>query len=94
MEEQQYKTLVKLLSSIDSKLTILVNLQKTTIKTPDLGKEKKAILKLCNGKNTIEDMAKTSNKIKNNIKVTLSHLKKKGLIRSAKINKKTVYVKF
>lgn len=93
MEEKQFKALTKVLNSIDSKLSILINLQKSTIKTPDLGKEEKIILKLCNGKNTIENMVKVCNKTKNNIKVTMNHLKKKGMVKSAKINKKIVYVK-
>lgn len=93
MEDEQFKAFTKILNSIDNKLSILINLQSITRKIPDLGKEEKSVLKLCNGKNSVEDMTKVTDKTRKNVEVTLSHLKKKGLIRSTQINKKTVYVK-
>jgi len=93
MEDKQFKQLLEIIKNIDGKLSILISLQKSSVKPAKLGTEEKAILKLCNGKNTIEDMAKICKKTKNNIKVTMSHLKKKGMIRSTKNNKKLVYVK-
>ena len=93
MEEKQFKQLSAILKNIDAKLAILISLQKSSIKPPKLGTEAKAILKLCNGKNSVDDMVKNTKKRKNTIEVTLNHLRKKGLIRTIKINKKTVYVK-
>ena len=93
MEEKQFRQVLGTLKNIDSKLSILISLQKSSAKPPQLGKEEKIILKLCNGKNSTDEIAKISKKQKNNVKVTLSHLKKKGLIRSSKFNKKIVYVK-
>jgi len=93
MEDKQFKALTKILKDIDGKLTILVNLQKLSVKTPDLSKEQKEILKLCNGKNGVKDIAKISNKTNHSIEIILGRIRKKGIIKSIKINKKTVYVK-
>jgi len=93
MDEKQFKQILGMLKNIDSKLSILISIQKSSIEPPKLGKEEKSILKLCNGKNSVEEMTKITNKTRSNIEVTINHLKKKGLIRSTKINKKTVYVK-
>jgi len=93
LDDKQFKQLIVALKDINGKLSILISLHKSSTKPPKLGEEEKIILKLCNGKNSNEDMAKATNKTKNNIKVTLTHLRKKGLIRTSKINKKTVYVK-
>ena len=93
MEDKQFKALTKILNGMDNKLTVLVNLQRLSVKTPELSKEQKEILKLCNGKKGVADIAKISNKTKHSIKIILSHIRKKGIIKSTKINKKTVYVK-
>jgi len=93
MQNDQDKQMLKILRDIDTKLSILISLHKSAGKPSTLGKEEKAIFKLCNGKNSIEEISKIADKKKNNVKVTLNHLKKKGLIRSSKFNGKTVYVK-
>lgn len=93
MDDNQYKPLLKILKGIDQKLSILISLQKTSSKPTKLGSEANTILKLCNGKSSIDDIMKTTNKTKGNVKTTLSFLRKKGLIKTIKINKKTVYVK-
>jgi len=93
MQNEQDKQMLNVLKSIDTKLSILISLQKSSTKPVNLAKEEKTIFKLCNGKNTIDEISKTANKKKNNVKVTLNHLKKKGLIRSSKFNGKTTYVK-
>jgi len=93
MEEKQFKQMISVLKDIDSKIAVLISLQKSSLKPPKLGKETKIIFKLCNGKNSVVDMAKITKKRKNAIEVALNYLRKKGLIRTTKINKKTVYVK-
>lgn len=93
LEDKQFKQLLGSIKDIEGKLSILISLQKSSTKPPKLGTEEKSVLKLCNGKNSIDEISKTVNKKKNNVKVTLTHLKKKGLIRSSKFNKKIVYVK-
>ncbi len=93
MEEKQFKQFIGLLRDIDSKISILISLQKSSMKPPKLGKETNAVFKLCNGKNSVDDMVKILKKRKNAIEVSLNYLRKKGLIRTTKINKKTVYVK-
>ncbi|BDQ31303.1 hypothetical protein NZNM25_03040 [Nitrosopumilus zosterae] len=93
MQNEQDKQILKVLKDIDSKLSILISLQKTSFTPPKLGAEEKAILKLCNGKNTIKEIMEITSKKKNNVKSTLSHLRKKGIIKSTTMNKKIVYVK-
>ena len=93
MDEKQFKQLISVLKDIDSKISILISLQKSSIKPPKLGKETNAVFKLCNGKNSVDDMVKNLEKRKNAIEVLLNYLRKKGLIRTTKIKKKTVYVK-
>jgi len=93
MQNEQDKQILKVLKDIDSKLSILISLQKTIAKPANLGKAEKEILKLCNGKNTMKDIMEITSKKKNNVESTLSHLRKKGIIKSATMNKKTVYVK-
>jgi len=93
MDEKQFKQLLKTLKDIDSKLSILISLHKSTIKQPKIGEEAKSILKLCNGKNSVEDMITITKKKRNTIEVSLSSLRKKGLIRSTNFKNKTVYVK-
>jgi len=93
MNEKQFKQILKILKDIDAKLSILISLHKATIKPPKLGKEAKAILKLCNGKNSVEGMITITKKKRNTIEVALTQLRKKGLIRTANFKNKTVYVK-
>lgn len=93
MDEKQFSQLIKGLKNIEDKLTILVNVQKASVKQPELTNEEKIILKMCNGKNTVPDMVKSTNKTRNSIDITLSRLRKKGIIKSTSINKKTVYVR-
>ena len=93
MDEKQFSQLIKSLKNIEDKLTILVNVQKASVKQPELTNEEKIILKMCNGKNTVLDMVKSTNKTRNSIDITLSRLRKKGIIKSTSINKKTAYVR-
>lgn len=93
MKEVEIKQLLGILKNIDQKLAILISLQKASSKPPKLGDEEKTILKLCNGKNTIKEIMEITAKEKNNVESTLSHLRKKGIIKSATLNKKIVYVK-
>ena len=93
MEEKQFKQLINTLRDIDGKLSVLISLQKSSRKTPTLSKEQKDILKLCNGKNSVKDMAKITNKTPHSIETILSRIRKKGIIKSTTKNKKTVYVK-
>jgi uncharacterized protein YdcH (DUF465 family) len=91
MSSKQFRELIDLLKSIDDKLDTLVNFQRTLMPKPKLGKEEKKILKLCDRKNTIDDMMTKTAKSRNDVKVTLTRLRKKGLIRSTKVKNKLVY---
>jgi DNA-binding MarR family transcriptional regulator len=93
MNDSQFEHFANSLKRLENKLDILITLQKSSVKRPEVSGEEKNILKLCNGKHTIQDIANKTNKTINNVKVTLAHLKKKGLIISTKIKNKLVYVK-
>lgn len=93
MDDLQYKQLIASMKRLEDKFDILISLQKSSVKRPEVSGEERIILTLCNGKYTIQEMASETNKTTNNVKVTLTHLKKKGLIKSTKINSKLVYVK-
>ena len=93
MEDKQFKSLVKILSSIDDKLMLLINFEKSRVKPPTLGNEERIILKLCNGKNNVEDIQKSTNKTKKSIEHCIARLKKKGIIKNIALNKKRTYVK-
>jgi len=93
MNDDKLNQILKTLKDINNKLSILISLQKSLMESPKLGEEVKAILKLCNGKNSVEDMIKISKKNRNTIEVALSYLRKKAIIRSTKFKNKTVYVK-
>jgi hypothetical protein len=93
MSSKQFEEMMNLLRGIEEKLDTLVNFQRTLMPKPKLGKEEKKTLKLCDRKNTIADMVAKTGKTSNNVKVTLTSLRKKGLIRSVKIKNKLVYEK-
>jgi len=91
INKKQFDRLLKSLKSIESKLETLIILQKAVTPKPKLGDEQKKILQLCDKKHTIEDIAKETGKTTNNVKSTLSKLRKKGLIKSVKLKDKVVY---
>ena len=82
---------MKLLKSIETKLNVLVNLLRASLPKPKITPEERKILKLCDKKHTIDDMVKATGKTRNNVKVTLTHLRHKGLISSIKLEGKVVY---
>lgn len=88
---EQFKLLIRSLRNIESKLDVLITLQKSVTPKPYLGVEEKKILKLCDKKHTIDDIMKVTGKKKNNINVVLSHLRKKSQIRSVRSKGKIVY---
>jgi len=93
MEKSQFAELINTIKRLERKLDILISIVKTMAPKPTIGTEEKGILTLCNAKNSIDDMVQKTNKSRNNIRVILSHLKSKGLIKSIKIKNKLVYVK-
>lgn len=93
MDNNQFKQLLDVLKDISSKLSILIAFEKSSAKPQKIGGEEGIILKLCNGKNSIDNMIESTGKKRNNIEVVLTHLRKKGMIRSTRYLDKTVYVK-
>jgi DNA-binding transcriptional ArsR family regulator len=93
MSKKQFEELLKSLKGIEDKLEILINLQKTILPKPSLGDEERKVLKLCDRKHTIDDIVRETGKSENNVKVTLSRLRDKGLIRSVEIKNRLVYEK-
>lgn len=88
---KQIEGLLKSIENIESNLDLLVSLQMATMKKPDVGKEEKKILKLCDKKHTMADIVKATNKKEGTIGATLNHLKAKALIRTVIVDGKTVY---
>jgi hypothetical protein len=93
MSSKQYKEVISLLKSIEEELDTLVNFQRTLMPKPKLGKEERKVLKLCDRKNTIAEIATKTGKTSNNVNFILSQLRGKGTIRSVKIKNRTVYEK-
>lgn len=93
MNEKQFKELIQVIRSLENKLDTLVTVTKRSVPKLTVSGEEKNILKLCNKQNSIDDMISKTGKTRNNIKVTLTHLRKKGLIKSVKMKGKLVYVK-
>jgi len=91
VSNEQFEEMLKSVRSIESKLDIMVSLQRASAPMPKIGKEEKRILKLCDKKHTIADMIQETQKKEGTINSTLNHLKAKGLIQTAKIDNKTVY---
>ncbi len=91
MNETQFLELMNLLKNIEMKLNVLVKLLKTIMPKPKITPEEKKILKLCDKKNTIDNMMKKTGKTRTNVKFILSQLRSKGLIESTKIKDKLVY---
>lgn len=91
MNETQFLELMNLLKNIEMKLNVLVKLLKVTIPKPKITPEEKKILKLCDKKNTIDNMVKETGKTRTNVSFILSQLRSKGLIESTKIKDKLVY---
>jgi predicted transcriptional regulator len=91
MSSKQFREMMNLLRSIEEKLEILVNFQRTLIPKPQLGEEEKKVLELCDRKNTIAEIATKTGKTSNNVNFMLTQLRRKGIIRSTKVKNKTVY---
>ena len=91
ISKEQFDELLKSLKNIEAKLDILVSFQKLSVPKATTGDEQKKILDLCDKKHSIKDMVQETGKKEGTIKSTLKILKEKGLIRSTKIGKKTVY---
>ncbi len=91
MSKDQFEDLSKYLRSIDEKLEILIALQKRALPKAKVGEEENKVLQLCDKKHVISDIAKETGKTENNVKVILSRLKDKGLIRSLEMKGSIVY---
>jgi hypothetical protein len=89
--KEQFNKLLKSLNNIESKLDILVSFQRLRAPKVTTGEEQEKILALCDKKHTITDMMQSTNKTNTNVKGIIFDLKKKGLIKSIRIGKKTVY---
>lgn len=91
ISNKQFKELLKSIRNIESKLDVLVSLQKASAPKPKIGKEEQRILKLCDKKHTIADMIQETQKKEGTINATLNHLKAKGLMQTVKVDDKIVY---
>jgi len=91
MNAKEFREMISLLKSIEEKMDTLVNLQRSLMPKPKLGKEEKKVLKFCDRKNTIAEIATKTGKTSNNVNFLLTKLRSKGVIRSVKIRNRTVY---
>ena len=91
MSKKQFEVLTKSLKSIDEKLEVLIILQKRALPKPNVGEEERKVLQLCDRKHTVGDIVKETGKSENNVKVILSHLRDKVLIKSVEVNDTIVY---
>ena len=91
MDKKQFDELMKSLKGIEDRLEMIIRVQKVTMPKPSIGKEEKKVLKLCDKKHTIEEIAKETGKKENNVKVILTHLRNKLLVKSVEIKGRTVY---
>lgn len=88
---KDFRELLKTVKNIESKLDVIVSLQKASIDMPNVGTEEEKILKLCDKKHTIADMMQVTSKKEGTINATLNHLKGKAMIRTVIVDSKTVY---
>lgn len=91
MSKDQFKKLMKSLRNIETKLDILVRLQRASMPKPKTTPEEKKILKFCDKKHTIDDIVKETKKTRNSVRIILTQLRKKALIRSVRVKDKLVY---
>jgi len=89
--KEQFKKLMKSLKSIESKLDVLVRLQRASMPRPKVTAEEKKVLKLCDRKHVVSEIAKKTGKTETNVGYLLTQLRKKGAIRSVKLKDKLVY---
>jgi len=91
MSKDQFRKLIESLKNIEAKLDTLVRLQLANMPKPKITQAEKDILRFCDKKHTINDIAKETKKTPSNVKSILTRLRKKALIRSVKVKDKTVY---
>jgi len=91
MSKKQFEELLKSLKGIEDRLEILINLQKATMPKPSVGEVEKKVLRLCDKKHTIEDIARETGKAQNNVRAILSKLRNKGLIKTLEIKDRVVF---
>lgn len=93
IDNDKFRQLMRSLNNIETKLDILINLQRTSMPKPKVPKEEAKILELCDKKHTIADMVARTGKKNSYVRKILTQLRKKGLIVSIKSDGKTVYGK-
>jgi DNA-binding MarR family transcriptional regulator len=93
MSEKQFKELMNSLKNIETKLDILVSLQKASMPKPKIPPEEESILNLCDGKHTIEDMVKETGKKSSYVRKILTELRKKGAIVSKRSEGEVIHKK-
>jgi len=91
MDKKQFDEVMKSLKGIEDRLEILISVQKATMPKPSIGKEERKVLKLCDKKHTVEEIAKETGKTENNVKVILSRLRDKILVKSVETKGRMVY---
>ena len=83
--------LLKSLKRIESKLDVIISLQKASLPKPTISPTESEILKLCDKKHTVKDMMIKTGKTETNINSLLTKLRKKVLITTVKVDSRKVY---
>lgn len=91
MDKKQFKELMILLKDMDKKMDTLIRISRASAPEAKITDEEKKVLKLCDKKHTIKDIAKITQKTETNINFLLSQLRSKGMIESMKQQDKVVY---
>lgn len=94
MDKRQFKKLMESIKSLESRLDKLIIFAKMGAPKPKISPEENKIFKLCNKKNSRDDIIKKTGKTRTNVGFLLSQLKSKGLIKSIKVKGKLVYERF
>ncbi len=91
MEQEHFKELMNLLKKIEAKFDLLIRLTKTAAPPPKITNEERKILNLCNQKHSIDAMIEKTGKTRNNVRVILTSLRNKGMIKTTTVKGKRVY---
>jgi DNA-binding MarR family transcriptional regulator len=91
MDEKQFAELMDSLKGLESKLNVLINLQRAGLPKSKVSREERKILRLCDRKHTIDDIGKETGKTSGNVRKILTQLRKKGFIVSVRSEGKVVF---
>jgi len=86
---------VERLDGVIERLDLLIALAVPPVgpEAEPLGKVERAVLELCDMRNSTDDIANRVGKTKHHVEVALSHLRKKGLVTTVRSGGRVVHVR-